>query len=120
MEGKGKVTNIQFTKASDLVGTKPATKVSSGALCRIFYRVKCQAKGELTVVFFINGKFIEAKHHTLELEGKYEDAYMDVPGWAIRVGHNAFQFRYGDKFPNGYDDRTSYQLERTVFPVEVV
>ena len=27
MEGKGKVTNIQFTKASDLVGTKPATNV---------------------------------------------------------------------------------------------
>ena len=117
-EGKGIVTNIQFTKASDLVGTKPATKVRKPI--RVFYRLKSVIKGELTVVFFINGRFIDAKHHTLETEGKYEDSYFDIPDWGTIEGHNAFQFRYGDKFPRGYDDKTAYQLDRTVFPVEVV
>ena len=117
-EGKGIVTNIQFTKASDLVGTQPAPKTRKPY--RIFYRVKSLLKGELTVVFFINGKFIDAKHHTLETEGKYEDAYFDIPEWGTKEGHNSFQFRYGDKFPKGYDDKTAYQIDRTVFSVEVV
>ena len=118
MEGKGKVTNIQFTKASDLVGTRPATK--TGKPYRIFYRLKSLLKGELTVVLSINGKFIDAKHHTLETDDKVEDAWFDVPEWATHIGQNAFQFRYGDRFPKGYADKSYYQESSSVFTVEVV
>ena len=120
MGGKGKVTNIQFTKASDLTGSQPATKVELSRLKKIFYRLQSEDKGDITVVFSINGKLVGENHHTLETDSKFEDAYFNIAQKFIREGQNAFQFKYGNKFPRGYNDESAYYPECDVFTVEVM